>query len=650
MRFRPFLPILMLFSCLIAFTPTMEAQNSIHLFGPVNVRVSPTDASYSNPYAFNSNTLNLTCPDSPVAVLSSSANTLPTSSTGNVLVDNEIVVTNLTTSNSPLNVCKGGVDSGTSTASCFTAGYQGPAGAGSLTGVDPDTLVATGGVSPIDISSQLVSGSQQLKIDLVDDGGYLTGSTVYLNTNCTPGGVSGPAQISGNPIPSEDPSPQQLKQDFTFNPVDNNLIDFEYDLTGAQNAGSLTIDSSGVIPQVGDSPISPVTFQTWAQYTPFATSSCLVHDGELLPNGQAACKLFTLECTTGTGSTATGAQCPISSLPNEQFKDIFDGPSFTLPDIPTPSGVTFHEGMGFLMASEGWAGGPCSFDPASGLQDVPCPQNLLVSFTGPGTFSSGGQTTRPNSTFISVAQVPEDLTTVSLQGEKQNHWINRSSATITFSSLPPNLTGTNLPGASQFVPSPIHSITYGISTVDNLPTPGVQIPTDVQLLNSADCPVPSPSNPGPSVASTFTPPAQTLTFPSDGHYLLHYYAQDCAGTEELKFTQDATKGWKTSFYTYPINVDTVAPSISDIVLTPAPSLQGTYTAGQVVTASYSCTDATSGVVRCGHDSFRPDGTLDTGTLTATANTSSTGTQTFTVTAKDAAGNQSSASVTYQVVK
>ena len=51
-------------------------------------------------------------------------------------------------------------------------------------------------------------------------------------------------------------------------------------------------------------------------------------------------------------------------------RDVFDGPAFDLNDIPTPGGPTFHEGMGFLMASEGWDQGPCTFDPASSLQDL----------------------------------------------------------------------------------------------------------------------------------------------------------------------------------------------------------------------------------------------------------------------------------------
>ena len=95
------------------------------------------------------------------------------------------------------------------------------------------------------------------------------------------------------------------------------------------------------IPATDDLPIDPTTFQSnLAANTSFATSSCLIHTGELV-NGLPACKMFTLTCTVGTGSTESGAQCPVSSLPNEMFQDVFDGPSFTLPDIPTPMARPF---------------------------------------------------------------------------------------------------------------------------------------------------------------------------------------------------------------------------------------------------------------------------------------------------------------------
>ncbi len=661
LHFSPLL--LTIASCLAISAPEIIAQNSIQLFGPVDVRGSKTGTSDTSPDTFNSNTLNLTCPATPSAKLSSTSD-----GTGNVLVDNNIYVTNLTNGVGPTNVC------GSSLASCFTTSYQAPAGAGDLNGADLDNAsgtfnvngtfytynIGTGGVSPIDISSFLVQSNQpqQLKIDLVDEGGFVGSSSLYLITNCSSGGVNGPAMISGNTIPPTNPTSVQLDQDFNFNPVTNNQIGFEYDLSGAYSApgGTLTINPDGVNPQVADSGLDPVVaYPLQVSLTSFATSMCLVHNGELL-NGQPACKLFTLGCTTGTGNTAVGANCPVSSLPNEVFQDVFDGPPFTLPDIPTASG-TFHEGMGFLMASEGWSGGPCQFDqtnPTSDLYNVPCPQNLLTSFTGPGTFDGSGQTTHPNSTFITIAQVPEDLTTVSVTDNHGNpisigagNWTN--SNYVNLSSQPPNLTGTNLPGFASFVPSPIKSITYGITQGPTPPAVGTT--TDTTITNPIACP--TPADPATPAAAVFATGVQTLSFPADGQYLLHYYAQDCAGTKELKFINSNADGsinsqgtgtWSTNYYTFPINLDTTPPQVSGPTLSPS----GPYYQGQPVTATFECTDSLSGVVSCGGQTFGSGGSgvSDTGPLTAQINTSTGGT--FTVQVVDAAGNKSSQSVTYLV--
>ena len=639
---------------LAAAVPALHSQtNSIQLFNPVNVRVSANGTGFgTKKVAFNSATLSLNCAASPIqATLSSTPD-----STGNVLVDNYI---NLTvtpasgTPSTPVNVCRGGVVGSTPdgiTQNCFNSTYKAAAIAGTLTGQPPDP--ATGGVPAIDISGQLLAASiQTLKLDFIDsDTYYLTNSTVYLNTNCTQIGVTGPAKITGNPIPATNPTGAQLAQDFTFDPTTDQRINFGYDLTAAQTAGHLTI-ANNAIPNTADLPIDPATFRSiYLHGTSFATSTCLVHTGELLADGTSACKLYTLSCQVGTGSSSTGAQCPISQLRNEVFQDEFDGPAFTLPDIAIPNGPTFHQGVGFLMANEGWLGGPCTFDPAANLTNLLCPQNLLTDFSGPGFYVGTGLGTHPNSTFISVAPVPEDLTTVTVAGQHPGAWINTQSAAVTFSSQPPILAGLQpaLPGQNSFVPAPIESITYGVASAATLPqpAPGQTIPTDTTLTNSIPCGTGVP-------ATTFIPPPQNLTFPADGNYLLHYFAQDCAGTEELKFVQDANLSWSTSFYTAPVNVDTVAPAIaSGPTLSPAPStndgVANSYTVNQHVTASYSCTDDRSGIVTCGASTFS-NGTLNTGVLTSTIDTSSTGTKTFTVKAIDAAGNQTSSSVTYQVV-
>ena len=671
-------------------------STSIQLFSPVVVRFSDAGAGYGASIDnFNTTTLNLSCPAAPAGTLSSTPD-----GTGYLLVDNNIDVTLIAggKTSAPVNICLGGVDTSPvgPFENCFTQTYENEANTGSLTGQDPDSFVSTGGVPPIDISKELVSGLIQLKVVLQDEGGYLTNSNLYLTTNCTQTGVTGPAFISGNPISSSSPTAGELSQNFSFSSTFGQQIGFQYDLTAAESAGTLSIMNQ-TIPEVADQPLDPAIYQsTYVPGTSFATSSCLIHSGELLPSGAPACKLYTLDCKVGTDATATGAQCPISSLPNELFQDLFDGPTFTLTDIQTPSGPTFHEGIGLLMAKEGWTGGPCAFDPSAGLDTLDCPQNLLTSFTSTEatiasfrgrtskdssrsgasrignasslqvagakadivvrpaaasaatavSYSNTGRTTHPNSTFLSIAGIPEDLTTVSVAGQHPGYWINKPTAVITLSSQPPNLAGTSLPGATTFVPSPIESITYGLSTAATLPNPGDLPAAGTPLLNTDGCP--SPSSPGTPAASVFTPGERTLSGLADGKYLIYYYAQDCAGTEELKFTQDGGGYWSTSFYTYPLNVDTTAPVIaSGPTLSPAPT-SGGYALGQPVTASYSCTDSLSGIAACGSQTYATP-TGSTGTLTSPVDTSSPGSKTYTVVAIDAAGNQTMMSVRYQVV-
>ena len=635
-----------LVTAMVMAVPALIAQNSFRVFAPVDVQSSADGTGQgASSVAYNSSTLELTCPASPItAVLSSTAD-----GTGNILVDNYVNVsaTSGTTTLGPVDICSTSNTPNQISPYCFTSIYQANPQAA---GTDPDSLAATGGVAPIDIGPGLQPGPETVKIDLVDTGGVLTSASLYMNTNCTLIGVSGPASISGNPIPQNNPTQQQLTQTFAFNSSTNQQVGFVYNLSQAQAAGTLAI-TPDTLPGMTDIAVDPSTFQSaLVPNTSFATSSCLIHTGEIF-NNAPACKLYTLECSVGTGATSSGAQCPVSSMPNELFQAIFDGPAFTLPDIPTPNGPTFHEGVGLLMASEGWSatnGGPCTFDPASGLEDLPCPQNLLASLSGPGLYQFTGITSHPNSTFIPVVQVPEDLTTVTVAGQHAGGWVNTSTPQVTLSSQPPVLTGTNLPGAGAFVAAPIQSISYGISAPNAVPVPTSPASTDTVVDNSAPCP--TPANPLDPPATVFATPQQTLNSMPDGNYLLHYYAQDCAGTREFHFTQDAGESWSTSYYMVPINIDTVAPVVaSGPVLSPAPSGSGSYTVGQTVTASYRCTDDRSGVVTCGASTFPGSSApLDTGVLTSPVDTSSPGTKTYTVTAVDAAGNQTSASVNYVV--
>jgi len=347
----------------IAATASAASGQSIQLFSPVNVRLSTSGTSSGSPNTFNTTILNLSCPSSPQAVISSS-----TDGTGFVLVDNYISLQ--VGEVGPVDICSG---------DCFTSSYQTQASAGELTGQDPDNFVSTGGVSPIDISSYLSPGQVQAQIGLTDTGGYLASSTLYLVTNCSSAGVAGPGQVTGNPISASSPTPQQLAQNYSFNSTTNQQVQFTYDLTAAQNAGTLSIPDQST-PSTGDTPFDPAMFPNYVRGTSFATAKCLIHTGELV-NGSPACKLYTLTCQLGSDSAQSGALCPASQQRNEVFQEVFDGPAFSVPDISGTNGLTYHQGIGFLEAADNWGGGSCTFDTNSGIAQQLCPQNVLVNFS-----------------------------------------------------------------------------------------------------------------------------------------------------------------------------------------------------------------------------------------------------------------------------
>lgn len=94
------------------------------------------------------------------------------------------------------------------------------------------------------------------------------------------------------------------------------------------------------------------------------------------------------------------------------------------------------------------------------------------------------------------------------------------------------------------------------------------------------------------------------------------------------------KSGNTAAHTFTITVrDSTAPSINIASPTAA-----NYLLGQIVPASYSCTDIATGVASC-------IGTVANGTA---INTTTTGTKTFSVTATDNAGNTGTKTVTYTV--
>ena len=101
------------------------------------------------------------------------------------------------------------------------------------------------------------------------------------------------------------------------------------------------------------------------------------------------------------------------------------------------------------------------------------------------------------------------------------------------------------------------------------------------------------------------------------------------------YTCTATSRGGTSSRSVTIKRDATLPTATIT----APGNGATYSVGQAVAASFSCTDAMSGVASC-------TGPVATG---AAINTTSVGAKTFTVAATDNAGNTKAATVSYNVV-
>lgn len=607
-----------MFLAVVLTATAVVAQNTYQLFGPVNTRPS----SYTTPTAFGTATLNLQCPASPTAILSSSP-TATNSTYANVFSDNYIGLT--VNGGTRKNVCTNGyTDAPEGGTDCFNQAYT--SAYSGLLGQDPDNFVATYGVPALDISADL-AGTTQAKFELLDFGTSLGSSSVYLITNCAQSSIAPGGSITGNPIPTASPTPAQLTQTFPFDGQNGQRVEFIADYSAASAANTLTI-VDGTIPVVNNQGLSPSSWPAIVNGTSFATTTCVPDLGEVDSSGNPLCKLSTILCTNNLSSTPAGDNCPQSSAKNVRMFHTFDAPSASVMNLPAGTG------LGFLMGSDNWPQNSCVFvGPEAGVM---CPQNPITAFLGDFSSGTGGRTT--NSTFIVVAGVPLPSTAASFTPNNSG-WSNSQNVALNFVSSPPPVPS---PNTNNFVPAAVQTLTYGIDSPAPYPDTSLPIPGDVTLPKSGAAPCPLMPTP-PLVPQLQTSDAVTL---SEGSHVLHYFSTDCAGTEELVFTPSASNpnNWAT-FKTLAINVDTTQPTVaSGPTLSPASS---SYTLNQAVTASYSCTDSTStpgatpsGVTVCGPPSAKPLAapTLNTGTLTSTVNTSTVGPQTFTVSVKDLAGN------------
>jgi hypothetical protein len=227
-------------------------------------------------------------------------------------------------------------------------------------------------------------------------------------------------------------------------------------------------------------------------------------------------------------------------------------------------------------------------------------------------------------------------------------WVNSHDITATFNTrspiLPANFNGGDL---NDFKAAPPYSITYGVAPLagyPSVPSTEFPVPGDQSILYPGGCP--APGTPAPAI---WEPAPVTIHVNADGQYLLHYFATDCAGTEELYFRQDNTGSWYTTFYTAIMFVDTVPPKvIYGPVLSCADGTQsciaGTLPDGSLifyrnskVKITSQCSDDFSGVAKCGSANYsNPVTNPPPGSFSI--DTSKQGTFTYSINVTDAAGN------------
>jgi hypothetical protein len=582
------------------------ALGAIRLFDPINVANSQAGVNQDNLLTFASTTLNLSCStNTPTAKLSSTPD-----GNGNVVVDNYVTLfvnnTPFSSPNSPTgNVCSGGVSDGTNLPDCFTQNYRDTFSVGA----DPDNSASTWGVPPIDVSSAFASDATApitpaATISLVDQGTVYTSTTLFLVTSC---GLTNAQTGSetGNPV-NEQPS-----QTLSFDTVLNHLDQFSFDYSQVPT-GSIT-NPNGT-PIVTNSPVDPNTgFPTMVSSSPFSGSACIPLNSL---NGKCGLKTQVCVLPGGSAGSGTGAQCPQTTAGDDfLFTATFD----PVNPINNPNTIP-----GFLEFNDQ---GAC---PLEGPEvNSPCPQNGLVSFTGPGENGTRRGAGSTNSGMIPVTNVTPPTTAVvitpSFPAGPNAVWTNGN----------PQATFTGVPGATTPTVAPIKFIEYGVNpTTQGLP-PTFPLP----FPGNGAFPTPDPVFSAPACNSTYPPTASSFgpnmaslgPFGNGSSNLLHYSTTDCASTHELLFTLNSGS-WSTSFKSITLMSDTVAPMI---ILTTPPVTGGSYSANQKVKANYSCTDTESGVASCA-------GPVASGAYIDTTPNGLSTTKTFTVNSNDNVGNAATA--------
>jgi hypothetical protein len=664
------------------------ALGAFELFPALNTNLSRFQGvtwpnSAGNPV--NTASVALSCPAEGIrAVLSSSPD-----GKNNAFQDNTITVTNTIPPQAPAtqpttvtvaNVCYGGDTnfqgfSGfpAGSTNCFQQPYEGAAAG--LLGSNPDvtpvgdsTFLATFGVQPLDLMNPplanpdaelsspifapiLVPGPQTLTVTLLDAGGDLGSAALHLVSNCTASGVTTGGTVVAPPVDPNNPA--SLVPSFPFNNTNGQHIQFSANYLNGKNTTNFGDNTS--VPQVADTLVTQSSFPALVHGTSAGPSVCMRFNGELDGNGNPQCKAFTIACTVDNSGTATGTNCPQSTVRNLLFKTVFDS-------IDTPTSqrqIAAGTGPGFLMGTDAWptSNTTCTFEAGGPLANQLCPQDTLTQFLG-GDPGAGGTARSTNSTFITVLNMPLPFTIPTVRSANLLGcllpgilpcWQKSTTVSLRFFANPAIYPFFNPLPANGFVAAPIQTVTFGTNPATAMPAvpdPTYPVPNDQVLSNAGTCPL----VPGGIFTANTTLAADTSTGQpfAEGRYILHYFATDCAATEELNFTFNSspTVNW-ASFKTVQLNIDMTPPTINV-----TNEVVNTTSKGGTVKLTFSCSDPTlhdavnspgSGVITCGPFLFLAP--ANTGSVTSTFNVK-TKTGSIALTATDLAGNSFTKTVNF----
>ncbi len=522
----------------------------------------------------------------------------------------------------------------------------------------------------------------QTTVDITKQLNLTAGTSAFIGFTAATGSL-----VENNDIVSWTFSQWPLSPITINEPLQPTVTNFNYtsNLSAVTNYSQSGLGSGsfqGVFMQGSVQAISDAQFTTLVANTPFQGSTCQHQD---TGNGNFSCVVTTDLCTTPTSSVASGANCLTATNPTIVVSNTYDLDPAQKPII-APNYI-----MGKDTALN------CSANDDNTCKGL---VSIFTGINGDAVTSSGG-TKNFNSILIPILGSVQPSTSVTTSPALNAGWVN-GPVSVTFNST--DVVPSNNSGGPSPLPTVI-SINYSVTGANvsspasgtiSGPTGSISIPGAVEgttvityagtdssntietvVTNSGN--TVSTSTPTFTISVDLTKPTVSCTAPavvwSASDVSVTCIASDnvggsgLAGPSSFSVQTNVPPGTETNSATIPavtvqdvagnvslpqpsqgtfgpFEVDKAAPAIVGLATSPASP-----TFGQTVTATYSCTDAGSGVVLCG-----PSGgaqippTANTGNLTSTLD-SSVGTHTFTVLAQDLVGNANpGSSVTYTVSK